>query len=57
MLFRSGTIGTRLVFALPGSERAARLGARELVAPILAHAVDLLHGRTGHAPPAAPEPA
>ncbi len=45
----AGTVGTRLVFSLPGSERAARLGARELIAPILTHAVDLLHGRTAHA--------
>lgn len=44
----AGTIGTRVVFALPGSEKAARLGARELIAPILGHAVDLLHGRTAH---------
>ena len=50
----AGTIGTRLVFSLPGSEKAVRLGVRELVVPILAHAVDLLHGRTGH--PAAPSP-
>jgi molybdopterin adenylyltransferase len=47
----AGTIGTRLVFSLPGSEKAARLGARQLIAPILAHAVDLLHGRTAHGPP------
>lgn len=44
----AGTVGTRIVFSLPGSEKAARLGTRELVAPVLAHAVDLLHGRTGH---------
>ena len=44
----AGTIGTRLVFSLPGSEKAARLGARSLIAPILAHAVDLVHGRTAH---------
>jgi molybdenum cofactor biosynthesis protein B len=44
----AGTIGTRLVFSLPGSEKAVRLGARELIAPILGHAVDLLHGRTAH---------
>jgi len=50
----AGTIGTRLVFSLPGSEKAVRLGARELIAPILAHAVDLLHGRTAHAPPGTP---
>lgn len=46
----AGTIGTRLVFSLPGSEKAARLGARMLIAPILAHAVDLVQGRAGHAP-------
>ncbi len=44
----AGTVGTCLVVSLPGSEKAARLGARELVAPVLAHAVDLLHGRTKH---------
>ncbi len=44
----AGTIGTRVVFSLPGSEKAVRLGARELIVPILGHAVDLLHGRTAH---------
>jgi molybdopterin adenylyltransferase len=44
----AGTVGTCLVVALPGSEGAARLGARALVAPVLAHAVDLLRGRTRH---------
>lgn len=44
----AGTVGTCLVVSLPGSVKAARLGARALVAPVLAHAVDLLHGRTKH---------
>jgi molybdenum cofactor biosynthesis protein B len=44
----AGVVGQGLVFVLPGSTNAARLGARALVAPILGHAVDLLHGRTGH---------
>ncbi len=45
----AGTVGTCIVFLLPGSEGAARLGARALIAPIVAHAADLLNGRTGHA--------
>jgi molybdenum cofactor biosynthesis protein B len=44
----AGTVGTCVVFLLPGSEKAARLGARELIAPVLAHAVDLVNGRTHH---------
>jgi molybdenum cofactor biosynthesis protein B len=44
----AGTVGTCLVFLLPGSEKAARLGARELIAPVLSHAVDLVNGRTKH---------
>ncbi len=44
----AGTVGTCLVFLLPGSEKAARLGARTLIAPILPHAVDLAAGRTKH---------
>jgi molybdenum cofactor biosynthesis protein B len=44
----AGTLGTCIVFALPGSEKGARLGARALVAPVLAHAVDLVNGRTHH---------
>jgi molybdopterin adenylyltransferase len=44
----AGTVGKCIVFALPGSEKAARLGARELVVPIVAHIADLLHGRSVH---------
>lgn len=44
----AGTIGTRIIFSLPGSEKAVRLAVRELIVPLLAHAVDLLHGRTAH---------
>jgi molybdenum cofactor biosynthesis protein B len=44
----AGTVGTCVVFLLPGSEKAARLGARALIAPILDHAVDLVNGRTKH---------
>ena len=44
----AGVVGTRLVFSLPGSEKAVRLGAKELIAPILGHAIDLVHGRTKH---------
>jgi molybdopterin adenylyltransferase len=44
----AGVVGTTLVFSLPGSEKAVRLGAKELIAPVLAHAVDLVNGRTKH---------
>ena len=44
----SGVVGTTLVFSLPGSEKAVRLGVKELIAPVLAHAVDLVNGRTKH---------
>jgi len=44
----AGIVGKTLVFSLPGSEKAVRLGAKELIAPILAHAVDLVNGRTKH---------
>ncbi|MDF2694298.1 MAG: Molybdenum cofactor biosynthesis protein MoaB [Labilithrix sp.] len=44
----AGTVGACLVFLLPGSEKAARLGARALIAPVLGHAVDLVNGRTKH---------
>jgi molybdenum cofactor biosynthesis protein B len=47
----AGTVGQCLVFVLPGSEKGARLGARELIAPVLAHAIDLAHGRTRHGKP------
>lgn len=45
----AGTVGSCLVFSLPGSEKAARLGARALIAPILGHAVNIAHGHTVHA--------
>jgi molybdopterin adenylyltransferase len=44
----AGVVGTKVVFSLPGSEKAVRLGAKELIAPVLAHAVDLVNGRTKH---------
>jgi molybdenum cofactor biosynthesis protein B len=44
----AGTIGTCVVFMVPGSEKGARLAARALIGPILGHAVDLVHGRTHH---------
>jgi molybdenum cofactor biosynthesis protein B len=49
----AGVIHHTLVFALPGSPEACRLAVSELVAPILGHAVGLLHGS---AKPAAPTP-
>jgi molybdenum cofactor biosynthesis protein B len=44
----AGVIRGRVVVALPGSLAAVRLGVTALIAPILAHAVDLACGRGGH---------
>jgi len=40
----AGVIGGRFVAALPGSPRAVELAVRELVIPLLSHAVGLLRG-------------
>lgn len=47
----AGIRGRTLIVNLPGSPRGARQGA-EVVAAVLPHAVDLLHGRTDHHHPA-----
>lgn len=44
----AGVIGGRVVAALPGSVKAVRLGVEQLLAPTLAHAVDLASGHGGH---------
>jgi len=44
----AGTVGSLLVVALPGSPNAVKLGVRSVLAPMLSHAVDLLHGKTKH---------
>ena len=44
----AGVIRGRVVAALPGSPKAVRLGVEALLAPTLAHAVDLAAGRGGH---------
>jgi molybdenum cofactor biosynthesis protein B len=43
----AGIIQRTLVFALPGSPDACRLAITELIAPVIKHAVGLLHG-DGH---------
>jgi molybdenum cofactor biosynthesis protein B len=47
----AGVVGSCLIFCLPGSPRGLELGLRQLVAPILAHGVDLVRGRTHHCEP------
>lgn len=44
----AGTVGTTLVAAFPGSEKAVRLGVRDVLLPVLGHAVALLRGHTSH---------
>ena len=44
----AGVIRGKVVAALPGSVKAVRLGVEQILAPMLAHAVDLVAGRSGH---------
>ena len=44
----AGVVNGCVVFALPGSPSAVRLGVAKLILPVLRHAVDLAQGRTGH---------
>ncbi len=43
-----GTARGKVVCALPGSPKAVRLGVEQLIAPMLAHMVDVARGRSGH---------
>ncbi len=52
----AGVVNECLVFSLPGSTRAVRLGVRELIVPILSHAVDLATGSSTHIPTHPPPP-
>lgn len=51
----AGVIRGRVVAALPGSLKAVRLGVTALLAPTLAHTIDLVQGRTAHRAPKAQE--
>jgi len=44
----AGVFNSCVVFSLPGSPNAVRLGVTKLVLPVLAHAVDLAQGRATH---------
>jgi len=43
----AGQAGSQLVFALPGSPAACRLGVEKLLGPQLAHLVSLARGKSG----------
>jgi molybdopterin adenylyltransferase len=43
----AGVVQGRLVFALPGSPKAVRLGVEQLIVPMLSHALHMLAG-AGH---------
>jgi molybdenum cofactor biosynthesis protein B len=44
----AGVVRGRVVAALPGSPNAVRLATERLLAPVLAHAVEIASGRGGH---------
>jgi molybdopterin adenylyltransferase len=44
----AGTIGGKIVVALPGSPRALALAVERILAPLLPHAVAVARGRGGH---------
>ncbi|HEY2514148.1 MAG TPA: molybdenum cofactor biosynthesis protein B [Polyangiaceae bacterium] len=44
----AGVFNSCVVFSLPGSPNAVRLGMTKLILPVLQHAVDLAQGRTTH---------
>jgi molybdenum cofactor biosynthesis protein B len=50
----AGVVNGCLVFSLPGSVNAVKLGMTKLILPTLAHAVDLVQGRTQHRPSPSP---
>jgi molybdenum cofactor biosynthesis protein B len=44
----AGVFNSCVIFSLPGSPNAVRLGVTKLVLPVLAHAIDLAQGRATH---------
>jgi molybdenum cofactor biosynthesis protein B len=44
----AGVFNGCVIFSLPGSPNAVRLGVSKLVLPVLEHAVELAQGRTTH---------
>ena len=44
----AGVFNTCVIFSLPGSPNAVRLGVTKLIIPVLVHAVDLAQGRATH---------
>ncbi len=50
----AGVVNECLVFSLPGSTKAVRLGVKSLILPVLGHAVELAMGRSNHVPERVP---
>jgi molybdenum cofactor biosynthesis protein B len=44
----AGVVNGCVIYSLPGSPHAVRLGVEKLILPILQHAIDLAQGRTRH---------
>lgn len=52
----AGVVDGCIVFSLPGSVRAVKIGVTELILPVIEHAVELALGHSTHVPTKPPPP-